>query len=163
METLKYTVIKNRKQYDNYCSELKQLLTGKKLSRTQTQESELLTVLIEKWDSDHNTFAELNPVELLQGLMDQRGMNASALATKLDKSKGLISDILNYKKAFSKEMIRDLAAEFKVSQDAFNRLYPLKGIGYVKVATHLSKSAFLMGNKKAIIQPKSGAHKLVAR
>lgn len=126
METLKYTVIKNRKQYNTYCNELEHLLSFPKLSRVQKQETELLTLLIEKWDAEHNSFTELDPVKLLQGLMEQKNISASSLAAKLDKSKGLISDILNYKKAFSKEMIRELAIEFKVSQDAFNRVYPLK-------------------------------------
>jgi HTH-type transcriptional regulator/antitoxin HigA len=135
MEALKYTVIKNRKQYDVYCSELEQLVMTKNPSRVVKEETALLTVLIEKWDSDHNTLAELDPVELLQELMEQKGMNATTLATKLGKSKGLISDILNYKKAFSKEMIRDLGAEFKISQDAFNRVYPLKSVPSADVVT----------------------------
>jgi HTH-type transcriptional regulator/antitoxin HigA len=40
-------------------------------------------------------------------------------------SKGYVSDILNYKKGLSKEVIRKLAAHFKVRQEAFNRPYKL--------------------------------------
>lgn len=126
METLKYTVIKNRNQYNTYCNKLEQIISSGKLTRAQKQETELLTVLIEKWDAEQNSFTESDPVQLLQGLMEQKNMNASALAKKLDKSKGLISDILNYKKAISKEMTRELALEFKVSQEAFNRVYSLQ-------------------------------------
>jgi HTH-type transcriptional regulator / antitoxin HigA len=43
-------------------------------------------------------------------------------------SKGLVSNILNYKKGLSKESIRILANRFKVSQEAFNRPYVLKGL-----------------------------------
>jgi HTH-type transcriptional regulator/antitoxin HigA len=125
METLKYTVIKTRKQYREYSDELECLVTEEKQTKTVQQEIELLHVLIEKWDATHNSFRGLDPVQLLEGLMEQRGMKAAALASLLGKSKGLISDILNYKKAMSKEMIRGLADEFKVSQEAFNRLYPL--------------------------------------
>lgn len=41
-------------------------------------------------------------------------------------SKGYVSDILNYKKGLSKEVIRKLASHFKISQEAFNRPYKLK-------------------------------------
>ena len=37
-----------------------------------------------------------------------------------------ISDILNYKKSLSKEIILDLSTHFKVAQEVFNRPYKLK-------------------------------------
>ncbi len=46
--------------------------------------------------------------------------------TALKVSKGLVSDIINYKKGLSKEIIRLLSDYFKVSQEAFNRPYKLK-------------------------------------
>ena len=50
-------------------------------------------------------------------------MKAKDLVEVLGVSKGLISDILNYKKGMSKEIIRSLSTYFKVSQEAFNRPY----------------------------------------
>jgi len=44
----------------------------------------------------------------------------------LGVSKGLVSDILNYKKGLSKKIIRTLAKHFSLSQEAFNRPYQLK-------------------------------------
>jgi HTH-type transcriptional regulator/antitoxin HigA len=38
----------------------------------------------------------------------------------------MVSEILNYNKGMSKEVIRKLAHHFKVSQDAFNKAYDLK-------------------------------------
>ncbi len=171
MRILKYTIIKNRKQYDNYCKELEQLSGGGKLSQPQKEESELLTLLIETWDNQHNTFSELDPVQLLKGLMDMKGMKASTLATKLGKSKSLLSDILNYNKAFSKEMIRDLAGEFKVSQEAFNREYSLR-VTLVELPTiklrsvrseNIPKDTFTVDKKRVVIQPKTEKRKLVTR
>jgi len=65
-------------------------------------------------------------VELLRSLMKDHQMKSIDLATKLKVSPGLISDITNYKKGFSKDIIRQLATLFKLSQEAFNRPYPLK-------------------------------------
>ncbi len=122
MQVLKYTVIKNALQYEEYCNLLESLAeTGEK----DSEEAALLTVLIEKWDAEHNTFRDVDPVELLRGLMNEHSLNATKLAASLQVSKGLVSDILHYKKGLSKDNIRILAALFKVSQEAFNRPYAL--------------------------------------
>ena len=52
-------------------------------------------------------------------------MKPQDLTTILGISKGYVSDILNYKKGLSKEVIRKLAEYFKVKQEAFNRPYKL--------------------------------------
>lgn len=89
-------------------------------------EIELLTLLIEKYDEEHNSFQDLNPVELLKALMKENQMKAVDLARLLQVSEGLVSEMLKYKKGFSKETIRVLAETFKVSQEAFNRPYQLQ-------------------------------------
>jgi HTH-type transcriptional regulator / antitoxin HigA len=125
MATLKYTVIKNESQYDEYCNRLEKLAFIKSKSKNSKDEIELLTLLIEKWDDDHNTFADLDPVQMLRSLMEDHQMKAKDLVSLLGVSKGYVSDILNYKKGFSKEVIRKLASRFKLNQEAFNRPYKL--------------------------------------
>jgi HTH-type transcriptional regulator/antitoxin HigA len=53
-------------------------------------------------------------------------MKSKDLVDLLGISKGYVSEILNYKKGLSKEIIRKLANRFKMSQEAFNRPYKLK-------------------------------------
>jgi HTH-type transcriptional regulator/antitoxin HigA len=48
------------------------------------------------------------------------------LASILGVGKSLVSDILNYRRGLSKEVIRKLSERFKVSQELFNRPYKLK-------------------------------------
>jgi HTH-type transcriptional regulator/antitoxin HigA len=57
--------------------------------------------------------------------MAERNIKPVELAALLDTSRGNISDILNYKKSLSKEMIRKLSQLFKLQQEAFNRPYTL--------------------------------------
>lgn len=128
METLKYTVIKNDEQYDRYC-DLLETLTDIAAPDTHTaDEIDLLTLLIESYDEEHSTFNSLDPISLLRSFMADHQLTASALAHLLGVSKGYVSDILNYKKGLSKEVIRKLAEHFKVRQDAFNRPYPLRSV-----------------------------------
>ncbi len=51
--------------------------------------------------------------ELLKSLMKDHKLKAAGLAILLDVSKGLVSDMLNYKKGFSKDTIRILSDRFK--------------------------------------------------
>jgi HTH-type transcriptional regulator / antitoxin HigA len=124
METLKYKIIKTELQYNEYCSKLEALL-GKNDSTAVQDEIELLTFLIEKWDQEHNSFEDLNPIELLRSLMDERKLKSKDMVEILGVSKGLVSDILNYKKGLSKNIIRALSIHFNLSQEAFNRPYKL--------------------------------------
>jgi len=126
METLKYTIIKNKKQYNQYCAVLEDLVTCSKKGKAAQDEIDLLTLLIEKWDEEHNSFHETDPIRLLQSLMAEHHLKPKDLVNILDLSKGYVSEILNYKKGLSKDVIRKLAAYFAVSQEGFNREYKLK-------------------------------------
>ena len=121
MKTLKYTVIKNKTQYNKYCDILEDLLQQKNTD----DEVDLLTVLVEKWDSEHSLFDDYNPVELTKALMKENNLKSKDLAEILDLSRGTISKILNYQKGFSKNTIRKLSDYFKISQEAFNKAYQI--------------------------------------
>jgi HTH-type transcriptional regulator/antitoxin HigA len=125
MATLKYKVITSKAQYKEYSNTLEELVFSGSKDRNTKDEIALLTLLIEKWDTEHNTFDELDPVQLLHSLMDEQNIKAKDLVDILEISKGYVSDILNYKKGLSKDVIRKLAEHFKVTQEAFNRPYKL--------------------------------------
>ena len=119
-----YTIIKNADQYKEYCIQLEDLLTGEITEQVQ-DEIDLLTLLIEKYDEDQNSVQVSNPITLLRSFMVDHQMKAQDLTSILGISKGYVSDILNYKKGLSKDVIRKLAEYFKVRQEAFNRPYNL--------------------------------------
>lgn len=135
MKELKYTVIANDKQYDRYCKIVHDLdfAPGRKTKRIN-DEIELLIALIEKYDDEHRDFPLLNPVEMLVLLMKEHKLKAVDLAKDLGVTKGYISQILNYKREFSKEVIRKLAKKFRVQQETFNRQYALIGLKKKKAA-----------------------------
>ncbi|MDQ1085583.1 type II toxin-antitoxin system HigA family antitoxin [Siphonobacter sp. SORGH_AS_1065] len=145
MEELKYKVIKSERQYQDYCHALEALVDGSDQSVPVQDEIELLTYLIEKWDEEQDVLAEADPIELLTSLMSERSLKAKDLVEILGVSKGLVSDILHYKKGLSKEVIRVLSSYFKVSQEAFNRPYKLK----VSENSHL-KNASVMNTTKEV-------------
>ncbi len=97
------------------------------------------------WIVANNSFMEMDPIELLKSFMKDHGLKPKDLVGHLDISKGYISDILNYKKGPSKEVIRKLADRFHVSQEAFNRPYKL----HVRENRHF-KNASVMDAPKDI-------------
>ena len=115
MEILKYRIIKSKAQYNAYCKALEALVHISAKSRAANDEIDLLTLLIEKWDDEHNTLMETDPIQLLITLMKEHKLKAKDLVETLAMSKGYISDILHYKKGLSKEVIRTLSDYFKVS------------------------------------------------
>jgi HTH-type transcriptional regulator/antitoxin HigA len=152
MTALKYTVIKNKSQYKEYSNIFEELVFSGSKDKNTRDEIALLTLLIEKWDADHNTFADTDPIQLLHSLMEDHNMKAKDFVKLLDVSKGYISDILNYKKGLSKDVIRKLAGHFKISQEAFNKPYKL----VVPENSHL-RNASVMNTAKAMNRKKSVA------
>lgn len=144
METLKYTIIKNEKQYKEYCDTLENLVCEE--DQMYQDEIELLTLLIEKWDDENNSLMELDPIQLLKSLMTEQGLKSKDLVEILKLSKGTVSKILNYQKGLSKETIRKLSNYFKLSQEAFNRPYKL-----VNEINRHYRNANLMNTKKPIV------------
>ena len=143
MEILKYKKIKNQEQYQEYCNKLEELCLVEKRTEEVEDEMEVLTILIEKFDEENSKDKLLDPIKMLKYLMDDNKLNASQIALMLGVSKGLISDILQYKKGLSKEVIRKLADHFKVRQEIFNRPYKL----LVPLNTRL-KNASVMNTQK---------------
>lgn len=146
MSQLKYKVISTKKQYKEYCNTLEELVLQIKKSKQVEEEIDLITLLIETYDKQHNTFNELDPIQLLHSLMKDHQMKPKDLVEILQISKGYVSDILNYKKGLSKEVIRTLAEHFKVSQEAFNRPYKL----VVPENTHF-RNASVMNTRKELV------------
>jgi len=123
--TLKYKVITSRKQYNEYCKNVYSLLNSKNKTKEINEEIELLTVLIEKWDNEHTSFSGLDPIQLLKALMKENDLAPNDLMGIMSVTKGMVSEILNYRKGLSKHNIQLLASHFKVAQEAFNKHYTL--------------------------------------
>jgi len=113
---MKYTVIKSREQYAEYCRALEQLLT-KKLDE---DEIELLTLIIESWDREHNFIEHTDGVMVLRYLMQEHGLRAVEIADIVSVGRTQITEILNNKRIIPVGLARRLAEHFKVFKNAFD-------------------------------------------
>ncbi len=141
----RFTIIRSKEQYMTYCNDLEKL-TLKYDSQPSGDLLDLIdtiTLLIEQYDDAHTQLKDVDPIMLLKSLMAENNLKQKDLAELLHVSKGHFSDILNYKKGLSKNVIRILAERFKVRQSAFNRPYKLS----VKANKHY-RNAKMMNTEK---------------
>jgi HTH-type transcriptional regulator/antitoxin HigA len=143
-KVMKYKIIKSERQYDRYCKILEDIVF--KNRKKDEDEIELLTLLIEKWDSENYQTPEMDPIQLLKSLMRDHNLKAKDVAIILQLSKGTVSKILNYQTGLSKETIRKLSSKFKLNQEAFNRPYKLKN-----PINRKYRNAALMNTQKKLI------------
>lgn len=142
-----YRIIKTKKQYDEYCRELHSLLEQNDDKNEDV--IELLTLLIENWDSTQYQEPDLDPVQIIKALMDEHQLKAKDLTVILNLSKGTVSKILNYQKGLSKTTIRKLSDHFKLTQETFNRPYKLRN-----TVNRKCKTEALMNTRKEILNTK---------
>jgi HTH-type transcriptional regulator/antitoxin HigA len=90
--------------------------------RTADQDDylETLSLLIEKYEAEHHAIdtSGRKPVDILQALLEGRGMNASDLGRLLGE-RSLGAAILRGERAISKAHMKSLAEHFRVSPALF--------------------------------------------
>ena len=91
----------------------------------------MLELLIEDYDNrtieSIGNNEDMDPVQILQYLMNENEITKAELGRQLKVSRQLITEILNYKRNISKSMISKLSERFKMMPIAFSREYELKG------------------------------------
>jgi HTH-type transcriptional regulator/antitoxin HigA len=120
VQSLKYTLIRNKAQYLQYCDLLESLLMSKKKSKSIEDEIDLLTLLIEKYDEAHHPYLRLSPGAILKSLLIEHKMKSVDLAKLLGISEGLVSDMISEKKSISKKNMLFISKKFKVNQHFLN-------------------------------------------
>jgi HTH-type transcriptional regulator/antitoxin HigA len=126
---MKYAEIVTKKQYDEYCKqhlELGKILSAGKGNDDTESDYYVLDLIIEDYTrKQKNPFDALTPVDLLKALMVQSGYSGYKLSKELSIPQSTISDILNYRRGFSKDLIRKFAHKFELSQESFLKEYEL--------------------------------------
>jgi len=106
-------------EYRNVLETVNAVMARPKLTKGQREYVETWAVLIEAYEQEHHAIDDdATPVEALQYLLDEAGMNASDLGRLLG-NRSLGSAILNGRRELSKAHIRTLANHFKVEPGLF--------------------------------------------
>ncbi|MBF2007474.1 MAG: helix-turn-helix domain-containing protein [Chlorogloeopsis fritschii C42_A2020_084] len=111
-------VITSEEEYDFALEAVEKLMGCKNRSPEQTAILQLLVSLIEEYESKNYSMRESSPHEILEHLMEARGIKQSDLVGIIG-SKGVVSEIVNGKRGISKAQAKALAEFFHVSLELF--------------------------------------------
>ena len=114
------TVVQTEEENERLLSEIEKLMTKGESRLTPEEDAllELLTRLVESYESQAYPQERASPQELIAFLLEQRGLTQSALWPVLG-SKGRVSEILSGTRGVSKEQAKKLGAFFRISPAAF--------------------------------------------
>lgn len=87
---------------------------------------EVLTTLVDRYESEHESIEPPDPVEALLYHMESRGLTRRDLEQYLG-SRARVAEILNRRRALTIEMIRKLHEGLGISADVLIRPYSVRG------------------------------------
>lgn len=85
---------------------------------------DLLTMLIEAYENQHWPLDTLDPIEFLEGFMENRGYSRTDLANVLG-SRSRASEIMLRRRPLTLPMIQNLVEKWRIPADALIAPYPL--------------------------------------
>jgi HTH-type transcriptional regulator/antitoxin HigA len=112
--------IETEKEYDRMVSAVEQLMNKgeEKQSPEESALLETMAILIQAYDDQQHPLSEIPPYRMLSYLLETSGRTRRDLLPVFG-TRGRISEVLNGKRAISKEQAKKLASLFKVSADLF--------------------------------------------
>ncbi len=114
-------LIKTKNDYKQALERLETIFDAKRGS-AEGDELELLSLLIEKYETQHFPVSLPDPIEAIKFRMEQMGYNQADLA-KVVGLKSRASEILNKKRKLSLHMIRQLHNKLNIPTDVLIQSY----------------------------------------
>jgi HTH-type transcriptional regulator / antitoxin HigA len=111
-------VIDTEEEYDRALVAAEQLTFAKELTLEQQALYKLLVMLIEAYETENYPMDRTEPHEILQHIMEASGTRQADLVGIVGSS-GVVSEMVNGKRAVSKGQAKALGEFFKVSPDLF--------------------------------------------
>jgi HTH-type transcriptional regulator/antitoxin HigA len=111
-------VITTEAEYDQALETVEKLMADQQRTPEQTAILQLLVTLIEEFETKYYPIEQSSPHAMLEHLMDARGIKQSDLVGIIG-SKGVVSEVVNRKRAISKAQAKALGELFNVSPALF--------------------------------------------
>lgn len=86
---------------------------------------DVLVTLIQAYEAEHHPVEAPDPIALLQFVMEQRGLDRTALQPMIG-NRGRVSEIMSRKRPLTLTMIRRLQVALGLPADVLVRPYPLR-------------------------------------
>lgn len=96
-----------------------QLMSKPKLSRDEADMLEMLSMLVERYESIEHPTPDVSPAEMLAHLMEERGLSNAELARQTNIPRSTVTEILKGERSISKTNVSRLADAFGVLPGVF--------------------------------------------
>jgi len=113
--------IKTEQDYQFALERLGEIFDAKPNSK-EGDELEILSILIEKYESKHFPIEMPDPIEAIKFRMDQLGMKQKDLAEAVGFN-SRVSEILNKKRKLTIEMVRNLSEKLRIPTEVLIQKY----------------------------------------
>jgi HTH-type transcriptional regulator / antitoxin HigA len=110
--------IDSEAEYDRALAIAERLTFKKDRTEAEIKFLKLVVVLIEDYETEHYPMDDVAPHELLQHLMESNGTRQADLVGLIG-SRGVVSEVVNGKRAISKSQAKALGEFFSVSPGLF--------------------------------------------
>ena len=110
--------IHSDRMHQKYLARVEELLERKKRSAAEDRLLDLLSILVERYEDEHQAVEAPDPVAALKELMLAKGVSQAQLSELLGSS-GIASEVLSGKRELSKAHIRKISEAFHVSAGLF--------------------------------------------
>lgn len=111
--------IRTDSDYRRAMRQISRLMSAEKLSRAESQLLELLSTLAEQYESQEYPAPKNPQSELLQHLIDARGVSQAEVARATGIPRSLITNVLKGRRGVSQTNVARLARYFHVSPAVF--------------------------------------------
>ncbi len=113
--------VKTEQDYQFALERLEEIFDAKPNSK-EGDELEILSILIEKYESKHFPIEMPDPIEAIKFRMDQLGMKQKDLAEAVGFN-SRVSEILNKKRKLTIEMVRSLSEKLRIPTEVLIQKY----------------------------------------
>jgi len=111
-------VIRSEAQFESYTRALYRLTSSPRLTKAQFEAVELLTLLIERYESEHYSLPKASPADTLRFLLDRHGLRQRDVARELG-GESVVSEVLSGKRKLNTTQIERISKRFHVSPAVF--------------------------------------------
>jgi HTH-type transcriptional regulator/antitoxin HigA len=111
--------IETEAEYDRLLKEAEKLTFTKNPTPEQTALYKLLVTLIEVYEAEKYPMDKSEPHEILQHIMEAKCIRQADLVDIMKSSSGVVSEVVNGKRAISKAQAKALGDYFQVSPSLF--------------------------------------------
>lgn len=112
-------IIETEEEYERLLKVTEAFVFKKDLTPEEKVLNKLVVKLIEDYETVNYQMGESAPHEILQHILESSGLKQSDLVEITGSSSGVVSEIVNGKRAISKAQAKALGEYFKVSADLF--------------------------------------------